>query len=97
MLFQQSAHVAFLHAPYLVPAQVVKLCHSLDRHFTAELSDPVFEPLCEPGRLSQHCKGLALHGFAIRAGNTAVLEFKVYAVSPGIQVSYHVSSSISKA
>ena len=97
MLFQQSAHVAFLYAPHLVPAQVVKLSYAFDRHFATELSDPVFEPLCEPGRLGQHCKGLALHGFAIRTGNPAVLEFKVYAGCPGIQVSDHVSSSVSKA
>jgi hypothetical protein len=53
VLFEQSAHVAFFHAPDLVPAQLMEFRHPRHRHLAAELSDAVLEALREPGRLSQ--------------------------------------------
>ena len=96
MLIQQSAHVTFFHAPHLVPAQVVKFSYTLDRHLATKLSDTVFEPLSEPGRLGKPCQCFPLHGFATRAGNPAVLEFKVYPGCPGIQIANRVAASVSK-
>jgi len=48
-----------------------------DAHLATELSNAVFEPLCEAGRLGQYGKSFALHGFAMRAGNPAILERKI--------------------
>ena len=77
MLFQQTAHVALLHATHLIPTQVIELRNTFDAHLATELSNAVFEPLCVPGRLGQHRESLALHGFAMRAGNPAILERKI--------------------
>lgn len=94
MLFQQSAHVAFLHAPYLIPAQVIQLRNALDRHLAAELPDAVLEPLGEPGRPGQHGERLALHGSAMRAGNPAILERKIDATGSGIQIPHPMRAAI---
>ena len=94
MLFQQATHVALLHATHLIPTQVIELRNTLDAHLTTELSNAVFEPLCEAGRLSQHGKSLALHGFAMQAGNPAILEHKIDASRPGIQISHQMRSPI---
>lgn len=56
MLFRQATHVALLHATYLIPTQAIELRNTLDAHLTAELSNVVFEPLREPGRLGQYGK-----------------------------------------
>jgi len=48
---QQSAHVALLHAPDLVPAQVVELRHPRHGHLAAQLPDAVLVALRESGRL----------------------------------------------
>jgi hypothetical protein len=94
MLFQQAAHVALLHATHLIPTQAIELRNPFDAHLTTELSNMIFEPLGEPGRLGQHGKGLALHGFAMRAGNSAVLKLKIDAGGSGIQISYPMRSPI---
>ena len=94
MLFQQTAHVALLHATHLIPTQVIELRNTFDAHLATELSNAVFEPLCVPGRLGQHRESLALHGFAMRAGNPAILELKIDAGCSGIQVSHPMSSLV---
>lgn len=94
MLFQQSAHVAFLHAPYLVPAQVIQLRNPLDRHLAAELPNAVLEPLGEPGRLGQHGECFSLHGITSRTGNPAILERKIDATGSGIQIPHPVRAAI---
>jgi hypothetical protein len=94
MLLQQATHVAFLHATHLIPTQVIKLCYTCNGHLATELSNAVFEPLSEPGRLGQHGKGLALHGFALGTGDPAILKFKIDAGCSGIQVSYPMSSPV---
>ena len=96
MLFQQTAHVALLHAPDLIPAQVVELGYTPDGHLATKLTDVVLEPLREPGGLSQPGKRLSLHGLTMRAGNPAILEPKINAGGPGIQIPDHMSSSIPK-
>src|SRR5512133_2140078 len=87
-------HVALLHAAHLIPTQVIKLCDPLNAHLTAELSNTVFEPLCESGRLGQHGKSLALHGFTVRTGNPAILKLKIDAGCSGIQVPHRMSTPV---
>jgi len=94
MLLKQAKHVAFLHAIHLIPTQVIKLRNTFDAHLATELPNAVFEPLSEPGRLGQHGKSFALHGFALRAGNPAILKFKIDAGCSVIQVSHPMSSTV---
>jgi len=94
---QQAAHVAFFHAPDLVPAEVVEFRHSRHTHLAAELSDAVLEALREPGRLGQPAQGLAFHGLAPWARHPAVLELEVDAGGSGIQVPHSVPAPVSAA
>ena len=97
MTFQQAAHVVHLHAPHLIPAQVIELRHPLDRHLATQLSNAVFEPLREPGRFGQPCQSLAFHGIAVRAVNPAILELKIDAQIAGIQISHGMTAAVPTA
>jgi hypothetical protein len=94
MLLQQATHVALLHATHLIPTQAIELRNPFDAHLATELSNAVFEPLGESGRLGQHGESLALHGFAMRAGNPAILELKIDAGCSGIQISHPMCSPV---
>jgi len=82
MLFQKATHIALLHAPYLVPAQVVEFRYTAERHLnlTAEPTDLVLVALCESGG----------------TGHLPILELKVYVGWTGIEVTDHMGASISE-
>jgi len=96
MTLQQAAHVVHLHAPDLVPAQVIQLGHPRHRHLAAQLPDAVFEPLRKAGRSGQPSQGLAFHGLAPRAGHSAILELQIDAQIAGIQIAHGMTAAVPK-
>ena len=96
MTLQQAAHVVHLHAPDLVPAQVMEFGHPRHRHLAAQLPDAVLEPLRKAGRSGQPSQGLSFHGVAARAIETSILELEVDAQIAGIQIAHGVTAAVPK-
>ena len=96
MTLKQAAHVVQLHAPDLVPAQMMEFGHPHNRHLAAQLPDAVFEPLCKAGRSGQPSQGLSFHGVAARAVEPAILELEVDAQIAGIQIAHGVLAAVPK-
>jgi hypothetical protein len=49
MLLYKSAHIRHVHAPYLIPTEVIQRRNTFHGHVPALLPDQVFKPLGEAG------------------------------------------------
>ena len=97
MLGPKILHVIDIHAPNLVPTEMMEFGDLLDGHRPAEASDLLFEPLGETSRFGQPCQSLPFHPAAHAAVHSPNLEFQVNPSIPGIQVAHPMSLAVVEA
>ena len=97
MLGPEIPHVADIHAPDLIPTEMVEPRDLLDGHRPTEPADRPLEPRGETSRCGQPGQGFPLHTMACAAVHPAILEFQVHPDAPGIDIAHLMHLTIVKA
>ncbi len=87
LLGHQIPHVFQLHAPGLIPTDLVQFGHIGQRYLLGHSPDFFLEPFDEPAMVPEPGKKFGLHDLAPWAINTEGLEFQIDRRITGINIS----------